>query len=214
MTEAATEGRNVLSQRARAFIRELLYWDGTVKRAESRAKGSQSSTAVVCEVLTLGVVGTGNSGTKGTGRVPSEDWEPIRIDPVGALKYRALGRNSQRVADAIVLDGRGDVMSAEQFGQRRYEISFLVRVGMILVASAIRERWAAKFALGDPKPAINGAETFALLLVEDAALEWCGATAPRFVPISPEPSDKFAVRMPVRLPLDPFAHIQGANRPC
>ena len=156
----------------RRFVRELLLWDLSVCRAESAAKGAVSSTAVVLEVLQMGVVGTGNTGTKGVGRAPREDREPPRTDSLGAAKYRLLSVATRETADAVLADGQGDCLVSMRFGQRTYEVSFLARIGLRLALPAQRERWAAKIAAGDPKPAIAGAEVLALPLLEAAAKEW------------------------------------------
>jgi hypothetical protein len=161
-----------LSLQARRFVRELLLWDLSVARAETAAKGSVSSTAVVLEVLQVGVIGTGCAGTKGVGRAPREDREPPRTDSLGAAKYRLLSVATREVADAVLADGQGDVLVSLRFGQRVYEVTFPARIRLRLALPAQRERWAAKIAQGDPRPAIAGAEALALPRLESAAREW------------------------------------------
>lgn len=155
----------------RTFVDRLLAWDRVIAIAESAAKGAVSGTAVVQEVLQRGVVGTGNSGTKGVGRAPHEERE-VRTDPVGSALYRALSPAARRVADAVVSDGRGDQIACVQIGRAQYPLSLYSRIGIRLASDAQLEKWAKKFLSRDSQPAIAESEGLGEKALLEAATEW------------------------------------------
>jgi hypothetical protein len=165
-----------------AFVGELLRWDAGVASVERLAFGGASSNfLMLVRVAELGIVGSGNRGTKGVGGKPLEDdaegLEVVKLlDPVWAERYRALRGEDRRTADAVIADGQGEDLVEVQCGGRAVECDLAQRVALILAPAHQVERWRAKIAAGDSRPALRGAEDLGTELLEHAARAWFGAT--------------------------------------
>jgi hypothetical protein len=164
-----------------AFVNALLRWQSHVARVEREAFGGGSSSFIVAmRALETGVVGTGNSGTKGclTGSPPERD-DIAAVDPIDAARYRAIGRLHQATADAVIDDGQGDHDVEIDIGAGApVSLSLAQRVGWRIATGAQRTKWLAKFIGRDSRPALTGMTEAGQLALRSAADAWFAAEKP------------------------------------
>lgn len=166
------EGRD----RVPAFVADLLRWDALVDRVERAAfKEAASNWLIVARLAELRILGSGCSGTKGVGHAPTPDPEPVRVDPLWRARYRALTGEARRAAAAVLLDGHGEQLVELTCGKRIVTCALAERVGFLLVSGEQLERWRAKVAAGDSRPALLGARAVGEPALRAAAAAWFGA---------------------------------------
>lgn len=171
-TIVVEQPRRTLSSQARRFVAEVRWRAESIALVESRAKGAQSPTAHVIEVLTTGITGTGCKGTKGVGRPPEHDPEPSALPEAIRQRYARLSPEARRIADLCASDPGMDVVTTVMHGKRETRLTFEARIGFALADKKQRERWERKIALGDASPAITGSEAVGVEAVEMVAVEW------------------------------------------
>ena len=174
MSLLADDGR--IARKVRSYVSNVLEWDAAVARIEASQRGAASATFAVLETLRLGVVGTGNRGTKGTGRVSVDhDLCATRVDPVAAARYRALRGDALRVTDAVLSDGQGDVLVEVEIAHGcTVPCNLAQRVARVMSPMDVVLRWHAKLMERDAKPALAAAEKVGenfLVLAADSW--WC-----------------------------------------
>jgi len=162
-------------QRLRAFALDVLGWHRTVERAERAAHGEASPLLGVLRVLELGVLGTGCRGTKGVGGRPASAADVPGADPIGAARYRALGRAHQATVDAIIADGHGDALVDVPFGAVVVRLDLEQRVGLRLASARDVTRWTGKITSGDSRPARAGMADVGGPALRAAAAAWWAA---------------------------------------
>lgn len=171
-TIVVEQPRKTLSSQARRFVAEVRWRAESIALVESRAKGAQSPTAHVIEVLTTGITGNGCRGTKGVGRPPEHDPEPSTLPDAIRQRYARLSPEARRIADLCASDPGMDVVTTVTYGKRETKLSFEARLGFALADKKQRERWEKKCSQGDARPAIAGAEFEGSRTVEATAEEY------------------------------------------
>jgi hypothetical protein len=169
----------VLDDVSRAFVLGLLFWDGTVARVERAARGGISTLAPVLDAARLGVIGTGNRGTKGVGIAPVAERDTTVADPWGTARYQALGREHQRTADAVIEDAVGlvDAPVILEVGLT-LTLTLPQRIGLALAPLERVRRWAMRVLVRDAEPLRSGTDRIGRPAIRAAAEVWHGCVPP------------------------------------
>jgi hypothetical protein len=154
-------------KRIRAIVTDLLAWHLAKAQRDAVGGGSfapirqSSPTASACRVLETGVIGDGNSGTKGTWRgIAPEPGEvhALAVDRQVGVRYWALGE-LRNIADAVIADANGDrVVDVELYAGKTLALSLAQRIGLALASVNQAAKWRVKIARRDSTPALEGME--------------------------------------------------------
>ena len=154
-------------RRIRAVVTELLAWHLASTQREAIGGGSfapirqSSPTVSACRVLETGVIGDGNSGTKGTWRgIAPEPGEvhALAVDRQVGVRYWALGE-LRNIAEAVIADANGDrVVDVELYAGKTLALSLAQRIGLALASVNQAAKWRVKIARRDSTPALEGME--------------------------------------------------------
>lgn len=169
-------------KRIRAIVTELLAWHLATTQREAIGGGSfapirqNSPTASACRVLETGVIGDGNSGTKGTWRgIAPEPGEvhALPIDRQVGVRYWALGSDVRNIADAVIADADGDrVVDVDLYEGKTLPLSLAQRIGLTLASVNQCAKWRVKIAKRDSTPALEGMETLGREKLNALANRW------------------------------------------
>ena len=173
LASAATLDRD--RRDAQLYVADVLAWDRSVAKLERAVFGQRSNLQSILDVIQLGVVGTGCRGSKGVGRARHEvdNLEAAaQADPIGTARYQRLRGADLACTDAVLADGRGDVVVEVTFGRRVVEVSFPARIGFLLTSRKQLLKWHRKIAEGDSRPALDGADEEGTRALIAAAKAW------------------------------------------
>ena len=175
MSKAVNLERLELPAATRAYVADALAWDRSVAKLERAVYGERSPLQAILDTIQLGVLGTGCRGTRGVGRARAQvdNLEAAaQADPVGTARYQRLRGADLATTDAVLADGRGDVVVELAVGLRTVEASLPARVGLVLARPKLQLAWLKKIAEGDSRPALVGAEDLATAALVAAATAW------------------------------------------
>lgn len=120
----------------------------------------QSATEIACVAARAGIVGNGNSGTKGVGRRSWLDPEPANDRSWYHDWKQTLSGELLRIHEAIADDGAGFELSEYPFGDRVFKLSLEQRLALRLKDHKTLHNWAKHVALKDSQPFLDGAQYF------------------------------------------------------
>lgn len=155
-------------KRIRAIVTDLLAWHLAKAQRDAVGGGSfapirqSSPTASACRVLETGVIGDGNSGTKGTWRGIAPEPGEVRtlsVDRQVGVRYWALGE-LRNIADAIIADANSDrVVDVELYAGKTLALTLAQRIGLASASVNQQAKWRVKIAKRDSTPALEGMES-------------------------------------------------------
>jgi hypothetical protein len=166
----------------RRYIDDVLRWDLALSKIEQRERGTASPIYGMLEAArisipgTIGMHGSGCSGTKGVGRKPSDDAHSVlRLDPLSTARYRSLRGDALATTDAVIADGAGDqLVQLHLAGEKRnpYQCTLAQRVALISAPSEMRAEWQRRIVRGDSLPALAAMEENGSRSLVTASVAW------------------------------------------
>jgi hypothetical protein len=172
--------------RVAAFVKDALQlarWDARRTRIVSALEGFTSPSGAIVEMARVGVRGSGNRGSKGTGRAGGPtDRIDVAVDALDDLPnapecfavYLRCSTRTRALADWIgaATDGPRASYEVRCDNRKVTDVAFEAYVGLHWGPDADRLRWQRKIAAGDSRPALEAAHRRGVEILIRAAREW------------------------------------------